>query len=111
MVEFNKQNADKELPPQYPCQQLLELSLEDQMTEAQYKEASELVQLAAMTNGVDKTTADFNLDGLLVLRMVGSRPLQQLSGAHWEPFRLGILLPMDVYMSQLLSLLLGRKIV
>ncbi|KAK0123882.1 hypothetical protein ONS95_008874 [Cadophora gregata] len=62
MVEFNNQNADKELPSQYPGQQLLELSLKDKMTETQYKEAFELVRLAAKTNGVDKTLADFDLD-------------------------------------------------
>ncbi|PVH72325.1 amidase signature enzyme [Cadophora sp. DSE1049] len=45
--------------------QLLELSLEDKMTGTEYKEASELIRLAAKTNGVGKTIADFDLDVII----------------------------------------------
>lgn len=62
IVAFNKKNAERELPPEYPGQQLLESSLNDHMSEEKYTEAFNLIRMAAKTNGVDKTLTDFGLD-------------------------------------------------
>jgi amidase len=65
IVEFNKINAEKELPPKFPGQQLLEGSLTNEMTEAKYVDAFETVRRAARTNGVQKTIVDFDLDVII----------------------------------------------
>ncbi|KAH8601749.1 amidase signature domain-containing protein [Bisporella sp. PMI_857] len=62
IVEFNKQNAEKALPPEHPGQQLLEATLEDKMSADKYSEGVEIIRTAAKKNGIDRTLTEFGLD-------------------------------------------------
>ncbi|MCJ1371018.1 hypothetical protein MMC20_002233 [Loxospora ochrophaea] len=65
VVKFNNEHADKELPLEYPVQQLLTGSLGPTISSEKYAQGVQLIRTAAKTKGIDKTLDDFNLDVIL----------------------------------------------
>ncbi|KAG6357654.1 hypothetical protein INS49_013533 [Diaporthe citri] len=67
IVEFNKKNADKELPPRYPGQQLLEDAIDEskRISADKYREGVCIIRKFARTQGIDKTLAAHDLDVIL----------------------------------------------
>ncbi|KAK7713042.1 hypothetical protein SLS63_012185 [Diaporthe eres] len=67
IVEFNKQNADKELPSRYPGQQLLEDAIDEskRISPEKYSEGVRILRKFARTQGIDKTLAAHDLDVIL----------------------------------------------
>ncbi|KAL2285896.1 hypothetical protein FJTKL_07395 [Diaporthe vaccinii] len=67
MVEFNRTNADKELPSRYPYQNLLEDAIDysKRISSDKYGECVRILRDVARTQGIDKTLAAHDLDVIL----------------------------------------------
>lgn len=67
IIGFNKRNAEKELPPRYSGQQLLEESIGSTkiISDEKYEEGIKLIRNAAGVGGIDKTMTEYDLDVIL----------------------------------------------
>ncbi|KAI1318485.1 amidase signature enzyme [Xylariaceae sp. FL0255] len=67
IVEFNRQNAERALPPQYPGQQLLEgsIDMKNIISQEEYEKGLKVIHNAARTQGIDKTLNEYNIDVIL----------------------------------------------
>ncbi|PCH08371.1 Amidase [Penicillium occitanis (nom. inval.)] len=82
LVEYNREHADLELPPEFPSQSSLENSLNDNTTTAENQRTLTEVRELAGPNGIDKLLDQHNLDAIAVLT---DSPLSSLASAAGYP--------------------------
>ncbi|ATY58913.1 amidase family [Cordyceps militaris] len=65
LVQYNRDHAERELPPRYPLQDRLEKALADKSTAEELEEALLLARKVARDEGIDKILREYDLDVII----------------------------------------------